>query len=87
MGRQPRVDEPVFNRIAEVREAAGISRKDLATEVGVHYQTIGYLERGEYAPSLYLALRLAGLFGCRVEDLFALEDMAAEVASTSSSSE
>lgn len=87
MGRQPRVNEPVFNRIAEVREAAGISRKDLATAVGVHYQTIGYLERGEYAPSLYLALRLADLFERRVEDLFALEEMAPEVASTSPSSD
>jgi DNA-binding XRE family transcriptional regulator len=40
--------------------------------VGVHYQTIGYLERGEYSPSLTLALRLAEVLGHRVEDLFSV---------------
>jgi DNA-binding XRE family transcriptional regulator len=36
----------------------------------VHYQTIGYLERGEYSPSLYLALRIAEFFEVSVEVLF-----------------
>jgi putative transcriptional regulator len=36
----------------------------------VHYQTIGYLERGEYSPSLYLALRIAGYFEIPVEVIF-----------------
>ncbi len=41
--------------------SGGVSRRQLADALGVHYQTIGYLERGEYSPSLYLALRIAGV--------------------------
>jgi putative transcriptional regulator len=39
----------------------------------VHYQTVGYLERGEYSPSLYLALRIAAHFEVPVEVIFATE--------------
>lgn len=42
-----------------LRAERGISRRELAEALGVHYQTVGYLERGEYSPSLHLALRLA----------------------------
>ena len=52
MSRNP--EEPVYNRIEEARTALGLSRQDLADKVGVHYQTIGYLEREEYSPSLVL---------------------------------
>jgi putative transcriptional regulator len=37
---------------------------------GVHYQAVGYLERGEYSPSLYLALRIASYFEVPVEVIF-----------------
>jgi len=50
-----------------------MSRKDLAALVGVNPQTIGFLERGDYSPSVELALRLARVFGVRVETLFSLE--------------
>lgn len=49
-----------------------MSRKELAEMVGVNPQTIGFLERGEYGPSLVLALRIAGVFGVPVETIFAL---------------
>ena len=52
-------EEPLHNRVEEARSMLGLSRSDLAEEVGVHYQTIGYIERGEYNPSLSLALKLA----------------------------
>ncbi len=61
---------PVYNRIAEQRELLGMSRQQLAEMVGVHYQTIGYLERGEYSPSLALALRIAESFETDVQRLF-----------------
>ena len=48
--------ETVHNRIAMLRAERKVSRRELADALGVHYQTIGYLERGEYSPSLYLAL-------------------------------
>ena len=53
--------EAVHNRIAMLRVERGISRRELADALGVHYQTIGYLERGDYSPSLDLAFRLAEL--------------------------
>lgn len=64
------MSETVFNRIAMLRAERGISRRELADALGVHYQTIGYLERGEYSPSLYLALRIAETFGVPVEVVF-----------------
>ena len=63
-------DGSVHNRIAMLRVERGISRRQLAEAVGVHYQTIGYLEREEYSPSLYLALRIAEHFGVPVEVVF-----------------
>ena len=69
---------PLFNRIAHVREEMGLSRKALADAVGVHYQTIGYLERGEYSPSLSLALRISGALGRPIEQLFSVEPFASE---------
>lgn len=65
--------ETVYNRIAMLRAERGISRRQLADALGVHYQTIGYLERGEYSPSLYLALTIAAYFEVPVEVLFSLE--------------
>ncbi|WP_435769085.1 helix-turn-helix transcriptional regulator [Nocardioides sp. SYSU DS0651] len=65
-------NEIVHNRIAMLRAERGISRRDLADEVQVHYQTIGYLERGEYSPSLHLALRIAEFFDVPVEVVFSL---------------
>ncbi len=65
--------DQIHNRIAMLRAERGVSRRQLADALGVHYQTIGYLERGEYAPSLALALQLAGYFGVPVEVVFSLE--------------
>jgi DNA-binding XRE family transcriptional regulator len=62
--------ETIHNRIAMLRAERGISRRQLAEAVGVHYQTVGYLERGEYSPSLYLALRIAEYFEVQVEVIF-----------------
>ena len=47
-----------------------MSRLELAELVGVNSQTIGYLERGEYNPSLALAFRLSDVFGLTVEKIF-----------------
>ncbi|MEV6139898.1 helix-turn-helix transcriptional regulator [Nocardia sp. NPDC051990] len=62
--------EVIYNRIAMLRAERGISRRELAEALGVHYQTIGYLERGEYSPSLHLALRIAAYFEVAVEVIF-----------------
>lgn len=63
----------LFNRINLFRQEKRLSRKDLADLVSVNPQTIGYLERGDYRPTVELALKLARAFGVSVETLFALE--------------
>jgi putative transcriptional regulator len=70
MSRQK--EEPVFNRVEELRLAKGLTRQQLADAVGVHYQTIGYLERGEYSPSLLLALRIAEVLSLEVSEIFSI---------------
>jgi DNA-binding XRE family transcriptional regulator len=67
------MSEVIYNRIAVLRAERGISRRQLADALGVHYQTVGYLERGEYSPSLYLALRIAEYFEVPVEVVFSAE--------------
>jgi putative transcriptional regulator len=63
--------EPVLhNRLTVLRAERGLSRQALADALSVNYQTIGYLERGEYNPSLDLALRAAEYFGLPVEAIF-----------------
>ncbi|MFJ8229471.1 helix-turn-helix transcriptional regulator [Streptomyces sp. NPDC094448] len=62
--------ETVHNRIAVLRVERAITRRQLAEALGVHYQTVGYLERGEYSPSLFLALRIAEYFEVPVEVIF-----------------
>lgn len=47
-----------------------MSRQELAAALSVNYQTIGYLERGDYSPSLELAFRISELFGLPIEAIF-----------------
>lgn len=64
-------DESIlYNRLPVLRAERGLSRQDLAEAVGVNYQTIGYLERGDYKPSLELAFRLSEFFGLPIEAMF-----------------
>lgn len=65
-------DDVVYNRIAMLRAERGVSRRELADALGVHYQTVGYLERGEYSPSLHLALKIAEYFDVAVEIVFSM---------------
>ena len=65
----------IYNRIQVFRNERDLSRQDLADMVGVNYQTIGYLEREEYNPSLDLAFRIAEVFGLPVEMVFSTKPM------------
>ena len=62
----------MFNRIALLRSDRNLTRRALAEAVGVNPQTIGYLERGDYKPSLELGLKIAAHFGVPVELVFSL---------------
>lgn len=79
MSRRPKTEEQlVTNRVEELRNDRGLSRQELADKVGVHYQTIGYIERGEYSPSLVLALKIGSVLERSVEDIFFLEESPSE---------
>jgi putative transcriptional regulator len=65
----------LYNRIAVLRAERGISRQELANAVGVNYQTIGFLERGEYGPSLKLAFQIAEYFALPVEAIFSTQPL------------
>ncbi|RYE03429.1 MAG: transcriptional regulator [Sphingomonadales bacterium] len=63
----------IHNRLALFRAERGISRRTLAEAVDVNPQTIGYLERGDYSPSLELAMKIARHFDVPIELLFSFE--------------
>ncbi len=60
----------IFNRIPVLRAERKMSRQDLARALDVSYQTIGYLERGDFHPSLDLAFRISEFFGLPIEAIF-----------------
>ena len=63
----------IYNRLALFRAEKGLSRTELAKLVEVNPQTIGFLERGTYSPSVELALKLARELDVTVDELFSLE--------------
>lgn len=65
----------LYNRISVLRQERGISRKELAGKIGVNFQTVGYLERSEYNPSLDLAFKISEFFGLPIEFIFSTEPM------------
>ena len=60
----------IYNRIAVLRQEKGLTRKELAEKIGVNFQTIGYLEREEYNPSLDLAFKISECFSMPIELIF-----------------
>lgn len=87
---QPPGESGLYNRIAVLRAERGISRQSLADGVGVNYQTIGFLERGDYGPSLKLAFQIAEYFDLPVEAIFStrpLKPLSQQVYASSKSPE
>lgn len=60
----------IYNRVALLRTEKGISRQELADKVEVNYQTIGFIERGDYSPSLELAFKIAAAFHVDIGTVF-----------------
>ena len=60
----------IYNRISVLRAERAISRQMLAREIGVNPQTVGFLERGDYIPSLELVFRLSHFFSLPIEAIF-----------------
>ncbi len=65
----------LYNRISVLRQERGISRKELADRIGVNFQTVGYLEREDYNPSLDLAFRICECFDLPVDLVFSSEPL------------
>lgn len=65
----------IYNRVAILRQEKVMSRKELAEKIGVNFQTVGYLEREEYNPSLDLAFRISENFGLPIELIFSTEPL------------
>jgi putative transcriptional regulator len=70
------MEPQVQNRVKELRAAREWTQEQLAEAVGVSRQSIISIERGRYIPSLPLALLLARVFECPVEQIFTLENLA-----------
>lgn len=62
------------NRLKEHRARLGINQQSLGQLVGASRQTISLIERGDYSPSVTLALRIAKTCNVNVEDIFELEE-------------
>ncbi len=62
------------NRIKVARAEQGLTQQQLAEAAGVSRQTINAIESGKFVPSTVLALKMAKIFGCKVEEIFQLED-------------
>jgi putative molybdopterin biosynthesis protein len=67
---------PSDNRLLEMRQKRGLGAAELAADIGVSRQTIYAMEAGNYVPNTIVALRLARVLGCKVEELFLVEDEA-----------
>lgn len=65
---------PLYNRLKEHRARLGVNQAELGNLAGVSRQTISLIERGDYSPSVTLALKLAQILSVTVEDIFAYEE-------------
>lgn len=65
---------PLNNSLKEYRARMGINQQQLGSMVGASRQTISLIERGDYSPSVTLALKIARVFSVNVEDIFSYEE-------------
>lgn len=65
---------PLLNKLKEYRSNLGINQTEMGKLAGVSRQTISLIERGDYSPSVTLALKLAKICKVTVEDIFEYEE-------------
>jgi putative transcriptional regulator len=74
-GREQRSEEmPLYNRLKDFRNNKDLNQQEMGEQVGVSRQTISLIERGDYSPSITLALKIAHFFETPVEDIFIYEE-------------
>ena len=65
---------PLYNHLKEYRARLGVNQQQMGALVGTSRQTISQIERGDYSPSVTLALKLARICGVTVEDIFSYQE-------------
>ncbi|MBO5083031.1 MAG: helix-turn-helix transcriptional regulator [Lachnospiraceae bacterium] len=65
---------PLYNRLKELRARKNINQQELGKLVGASRQTISLIERGDYSPSVTLAIKIAKVFDVTVEEAFQYEE-------------
>ena len=65
---------PLYNRLKEYRARLGVNQQEMGVLAGGSRQTISQIERGDYSPSVTLALKLAKICQVSVEDIFSYEE-------------
>lgn len=65
---------PLLNHLKEYRAKIGVNQQQMGELVGVSRQTISQIERGDYSPSVTLALKIAKVFDVPVENIFVYEE-------------
>jgi len=65
---------PLYNRLKELRARKNINQQELGKLVGASRQTISLIERGDYSPSVTLAIKIAKVFDVTVEEAFQFEE-------------
>lgn len=61
---------PLYNHLKEYRARLGVNQQQMGALVGTSRQTISQIERGDYSPSVTLALKIAKVCNASVEDIF-----------------
>lgn len=67
------MEELIINQVQELRNKLGLTQEELADKIGVTRQTVIAIERGNYTPSVLLALKIAKLFRKSVEEVFKIK--------------
>lgn len=65
---------PLYNRLKELRARLGVNQQEMGRLAGVSRQTISMIERGDYSPSVSLALKIAKICNTTVEEIFTYEE-------------
>jgi putative transcriptional regulator len=74
LGRDEGKGMPLYNNLKEYRSKLGVNQAQMGALVGTSRQTISQIERGDYSPSVTLALKIAKVCGVTVEDIFSYEE-------------
>lgn len=65
---------PLYNHLKEMRARLGVNQAEMGRLIGTSRQTVSQIERGDYSPSVTLALKIAKVCNVKVEDIFEYEE-------------